>query len=92
MFSQALSPADRAGLYSDVFALADAGLLNYTVALDFSRNLASESDYVPWDAMTTTFVVLQRLLASSDAYQSFKVDFFPRENVALEKKLEFLLF
>ncbi|XP_045115492.1 glutamyl aminopeptidase-like isoform X2 [Portunus trituberculatus] len=70
--SQALSTADRAGLYSDVFALADAGLLSYTVPLDLSRNLASESDYVPWDAMTATFVGIQRLLASSDAYQSFK--------------------
>ncbi|XP_063881368.1 glutamyl aminopeptidase-like isoform X4 [Scylla paramamosain] len=70
--SQALSAADRAGLYSDVFALADAGLLSYTVPLDFSRNLASESDYVPWDAMTATFVDIQRLLASSDAYQPFK--------------------
>ena len=73
---QTLNAADRAGLYNDVFAMADAGLLTYTVALDFSLNLASENDYVPWNSMLSTFVIIQKLLASTEAYQPFKVDFF----------------
>lgn len=71
---QALSAADRAGLYNDVFALADAALLNYTVALDFSSNLANESDYVPWNSVSTVLANMQGLLASTDAYSPFKVN------------------
>ncbi|XP_050691073.1 glutamyl aminopeptidase-like [Eriocheir sinensis] len=70
--SKALKASDRAGLYSDVFALADAALINYTVALDFSRNVANESDYVPWYSMATAFSNLQPLLASTDANLPFK--------------------
>lgn len=87
-FLQGLNAADRAGLYNDVFALANAGLLSYTIALNFSCNLANESDYVPWNTMSTTFINILRLLASTDAYQPFKVLFFSpktEENFSQEK-------
>lgn len=70
--SQGLTAADRAGLYNDVFAMANARLLNYSVALDFSRNLAGESDYVPWNTMSSNLINIMRLLASTEAYQPFK--------------------
>ncbi|KAG0729837.1 Glutamyl aminopeptidase [Chionoecetes opilio] len=70
--SQTLNAADRTSLYSDVFAMADAGHLAYTVALDFSHNLASESDYVPWNAMATTFINIMKRLESTEAYKPFK--------------------
>nr|XP_045618493.1 glutamyl aminopeptidase-like isoform X1 [Procambarus clarkii] len=63
--------AERAGLYNDIFALADAALVDYSVALDFSRGLASETDYVPWDSVINHLITMERLLAETDVYQPF---------------------
>ncbi|KAG7172427.1 Glutamyl aminopeptidase-like 3 [Homarus americanus] len=65
--------AERANLYNDVFALADAALVDYSVALNFSRGLASETDYVPWDSVYTHLIVMTRLLAETKACQPFQV-------------------
>ncbi|XP_069936236.1 glutamyl aminopeptidase isoform X1 [Cherax quadricarinatus] len=63
--------ADRASLYSDVFALANADLLHYSVALNFSRGLVSETDYVPWDSVYEHLIAMGTLLAETDAYKPF---------------------
>ena len=41
---------NRASLLDDVFALAEAGTISYTIALDATKYLASEVDYVPFFA------------------------------------------
>ncbi|CAO2600035.1 Glutamyl aminopeptidase [Lemmus lemmus] len=42
------SSADRASFIDDAFALARAKLLNYGKALELTRYLKSEKDYLPW--------------------------------------------
>ncbi|XP_012369141.1 glutamyl aminopeptidase [Octodon degus] len=42
------SSADRASLIDDAFALARAQLLNYMVALNLTKYLSKEQDYLPW--------------------------------------------
>lgn len=42
------SSADRASFIDDAFALARAQLLNYTVALNLTKYLSKEQDYLPW--------------------------------------------
>lgn len=66
-----VATADRASLYSDVFALANADLLHYSVALNFSRGLVSETDYVPWDSVYEHLIAMGTLLAETDAYKPF---------------------
>lgn len=66
-----LGTADRASLYNDIFALADAALVDYCVALDFSRNLSSETDYVPWDSVSSQLIIMERLLMETNAHQPF---------------------
>ena len=48
---ESLGPMDRASLLNDAFALAEAGLLNYTVPLDMIAYLAKETHLVPWDTV-----------------------------------------
>ncbi|KAK4308314.1 hypothetical protein Pmani_019995 [Petrolisthes manimaculis] len=66
-----LGTADRANLYNDVFALADAALLDYTVALNFSRTLVSETEYVPWTGVRGNLIIMQRLLETTQTRQPF---------------------
>lgn len=68
-----MGTADRANLYNDVFALADAALLDYTVALNFSRTLVSEAEYVPWTGVKGNLRSMQRLLETTPAFQPFTV-------------------
>lgn len=42
------SSADRASFIDDAFALARAQLLNYTTALNLTKYLKGETDYIPW--------------------------------------------
>ncbi|KAL2780749.1 glutamyl aminopeptidase isoform 3 [Daubentonia madagascariensis] len=42
------SSADRASLIDDAFALARAQLLDYRVALNLTKYLKSEEDFLPW--------------------------------------------
>ncbi|XP_006162311.1 glutamyl aminopeptidase isoform X2 [Tupaia chinensis] len=42
------SSADRASLIDDAFALARAQLLNYKAALNLTRYLSKEEDFLPW--------------------------------------------
>ncbi|XP_068236621.1 glutamyl aminopeptidase-like [Palaemon carinicauda] len=66
-----LGPSERASLLSDALALADAALLDYNVALDMTTVLASERDYVPWDAAAGRLIVLKKLLSGTDASGPF---------------------
>jgi len=71
--SQALDIPDRAHLLDDVFSLAEAGLVSYTLAMDMTKYLTSETEYVPWSVASTKFNRLCTLLASSPSYGKFRV-------------------
>ncbi|XP_026553998.1 glutamyl aminopeptidase [Pseudonaja textilis] len=45
---QNFSLADRAGFIDDAFALARAGLLKYADALNLTKYLVDEKEYIPW--------------------------------------------
>ncbi|XP_036887781.1 glutamyl aminopeptidase [Sturnira hondurensis] len=53
------SSADRASLIDDAFALARAQLLDYKVALNLTKYLRLEEDYLPWQRVISaiTYVI-----------------------------------
>lgn len=55
-----MSPADRAGLLSDVLYWARSPSGNYTVALELTRFLANERDYTVWSTALTGFDYLRQ--------------------------------
>jgi hypothetical protein len=70
---QALDIADRAHLLDDIFSLAEAGLVSYTLAMDMTRYLTSETEYVPWNVASTKFKKFHTVLISSPSYAKLKV-------------------
>ena len=70
---QALDIADRAHLLDDIFSLAEAGLVSYTLAMDMTRYLTSETEYVPWSVASTKFKKFHTVLISSPSYAKLKV-------------------
>ncbi|XP_061399843.1 glutamyl aminopeptidase [Musca vetustissima] len=63
--------ADRAHLLNDVFALADASQISYEVALDMTKYLEKESDFVPWYVAATKLQALQGNLMQTDIYVDY---------------------
>ncbi|KAJ4438254.1 hypothetical protein ANN_14193, partial [Periplaneta americana] len=68
----ALHSTDRAHLLDDAFSLAEAGLLNYETAMEMTRYLKNESDYVPWQVAANKFNGLGKLLVSSTFYAKYR--------------------
>ncbi|KFP11432.1 Glutamyl aminopeptidase, partial [Egretta garzetta] len=56
------SPADRAGILDDAFSLARAGLVNYSVALELTKYLTNETDYLPWHRVISSVTYLANML------------------------------
>ena len=65
------SSADRANLLDDAFSLARSGHLEVTMALDLSKYVAKESDYVPWTVALENLNYIGRLLESKPSYKDF---------------------
>uniref|UniRef100_A0A2M4BBP3 glutamyl aminopeptidase n=1 Tax=Anopheles marajoara TaxID=58244 RepID=A0A2M4BBP3_9DIPT len=59
---------DRTGLLNDAFALADASLLSYPVALELTRYLRNEQEYVPWSAVASKLKSIRNLLYNYISY------------------------
>ncbi|NXF35795.1 AMPE aminopeptidase, partial [Nyctibius bracteatus] len=56
------SAADRAGILDDAFALARAGLVNYSVPLELTKYLTNETDYLPWHRVISSVTYLANML------------------------------
>lgn len=56
-------------------ALADAELLDYPVALNLTRSLAFETDYVPWTAVVGQLIEMEKLLLETIVNQPFSVKY-----------------
>ncbi|KFV75904.1 Glutamyl aminopeptidase, partial [Struthio camelus australis] len=70
------SAADRAGILDDAFSLARAGLVNYFVALELTKYLTNETDYLPWHRAISAVTYLADMLEDdTNLYLQFK-DYF----------------
>lgn len=58
----AFSVSDRVQLVNDAFMLADATQLDYKVALDMTRYLTAETQYVPWSVAATNLNRIRNLV------------------------------
>jgi len=66
-----LSAADRASLISDSFALARSGHLNITVALELTRYLVNETEYIPWQTALSSLSYIGDLLEGLPEYDYY---------------------
>ncbi|XP_073949016.1 glutamyl aminopeptidase-like [Choristoneura fumiferana] len=63
--SDQLTISDRAHLLNDVFALAEAGVVPYELALNLTTYLPVEEDYVPWRTAASILISLSDRLSES---------------------------
>ncbi|XP_053613169.1 glutamyl aminopeptidase-like isoform X2 [Plodia interpunctella] len=68
-----LTISDRAHLLNEVFALAEARVVPYELALDLTCYLPQEQDYVPWNTATAIFTDLSKKLRNTPAYDDLMV-------------------
>ncbi|XP_077156720.1 glutamyl aminopeptidase [Paroedura picta] len=74
--SQNFSSADYAGFLEDAFSLARAGLLNYGYALNLTRYLRNEKEYIPWHRVIAAVSYIGSMLKDDEAlYSKFQVYF-----------------
>ncbi|XP_072050679.1 glutamyl aminopeptidase-like [Amphiura filiformis] len=66
------SAADRSGLIDDAFNLARAEDIDYTVALNLTKYLINERDYVPWDAAFGNIFWMGEMLRFRPSYGLFR--------------------
>ncbi|XP_011637436.2 LOW QUALITY PROTEIN: glutamyl aminopeptidase-like [Pogonomyrmex barbatus] len=60
------SISDRANLLDDVFSLAEAGEIEYDIALNFSNYLKAEYNYIPWAVAKSKLMTIDTLLSSAN--------------------------
>jgi aminopeptidase N len=68
-----IPPVNRAQLLDDALNLARAGILKYSTALELTRYLEEEVDYIPWYSALNAFSFLNLRLTGTDTYSLFKV-------------------
>nr|XP_006119336.1 glutamyl aminopeptidase [Pelodiscus sinensis] len=70
------SSTDRVGLLDDVFSLARAEFLDYSVSLNLTKYLQNEEDYLPWNGVITAVSYLREMLTDdTELYPKFKAYF-----------------
>ncbi|XP_029666932.1 aminopeptidase N-like [Formica exsecta] len=80
-----ISNTNRAQLIDDALNLARAGYLNYDSALQITKYLNEETDYIPWYAAIRAFDYLDRILQGMEnhdkyhAYVAQKIEKFANE-------------
>lgn len=67
-----LPVTDRGHLLEETFSLAEAGLLPYSIPLDLTRHLSSESDYIPWSVASSKLGEISLYLRESSYNTSYK--------------------
>ena len=70
-----LSVKDRLGLARDVFALAEAGYISTTVALDFSLAYKNETEYIVWSELASGIGKVYTLMGN-EAYKKYALSLF----------------
>ncbi|XP_054706641.1 endoplasmic reticulum aminopeptidase 1-like [Uloborus diversus] len=64
-------PADRANLLDDALTLSRVGILDSGLALNLTRYLENEEDYVPWETAILHLEILDVLMQESAALSLF---------------------
>lgn len=72
-YLKALSTADRSNLIHDAFSLAKASYLPYATALNMTKYLVFEHDYVPWSVAGSKLISLWDSLYNRSAHPHFEV-------------------
>ncbi|XP_050068381.1 aminopeptidase N [Anopheles maculipalpis] len=67
-----IAASNRAQLIDDALNLARAGYLDYAVALNVTRYLVHETDYVPWKAAIAALNYIDSMLIRTRHYGLFK--------------------
>jgi aminopeptidase N len=68
-----IHPLNKAQLLDDSLTLAQAGVLNYTTALDITTYLKDEIDFIPWLSYFTALEFLNSRLTGTKDYANFQV-------------------
>ncbi|XP_046438221.1 aminopeptidase N-like [Daphnia pulex] len=71
----AISAINRAQIMDDSLNLAEAGLLDYETALNLTRYLEHEADYVPWDAALAGMNYISSMMSRTSGYGLLKKHF-----------------
>lgn len=69
--TEAIKAVDRAGLISDAFSLADAEEIKYKIALDLTKYLVYEKEFVPWYSADTVIRGLLKHLPESEVLKTY---------------------
>lgn len=64
---------NRAQLVDDAMSLSRAGYLSYRTALDLTKYLYHETEYVPWKSAYRSFTYLHQMLLKTAVYDKLKV-------------------
>lgn len=72
---QEIASTNRAQLIDDALNLARAGYLDYRIALDVTKYLEHEDEYVPWKAAISALSFIDNMLIKREDYAMFKVGF-----------------
>lgn len=70
---QEIATSNRAQLIDDAMNLARAGYLDYSVALDVTRYMSHERDYIPWKALISSMNYIDSMLRRGPHYEYLKV-------------------
>lgn len=73
-----IAPTNRAQLLDDAMSLANAGYLQYEIALNVTRYLKHESEYVPLAAGIKALDFLDGMLYNTGDYEKFKTYYLNR--------------
>ena len=68
-----IAQSNRAQLIDDAMNLARAEILDYTIALDVTKYLNHETDYVPWKAAVNNLQYIDSMLIRTPDYDKMKV-------------------
>ena len=68
-----ISANNRAQLLDDTFVLASKEIVPYKVALDLTLYLKNETEYVPWNAVTSELDYIDFMLHSEAQFPDWKV-------------------
>jgi hypothetical protein len=84
---RAISELSRCQLIDDSLNIARTGSVPYSIALELSSYLRSESDYAPWLSALTAFNYLDRMLYHTTSKDKLRVKTFYFLNIKFLHKL-----
>lgn len=67
-----ITPTNRAQILDDLFEFARAGLIDYEFAMDATKYLKNEFDYLPWEAVLGSFAYIDEMLSRTSLYGDWR--------------------